>query len=131
MLFLLSYYTLPEDTFCIKVDAKGSCLQSSNWFKCCICACAGLWGGLIIGVYTEFMTSYEHGPTQEVAKSTQTGAATNTSSSASLSDTSRVSYLSLCLLSPSTPPSPWPHTHCTFDSTQPNIHTELEASFST
>jgi len=77
MLFFLSYYTLPEDDFCIKVDAKGSCLQSTNWFKCCICACAGLWGGLIIGVYTEFMTSYEHEPTQEVAKSTQTGAATN------------------------------------------------------
>jgi len=77
MLFFLSYYTLPEDDFCIKVNAAGACLQSTNWFKCCICACAGLWGGLIIGVYTEYMTSYEHEPTQEVAKSTQTGAATN------------------------------------------------------
>jgi len=77
MMVFLAYYTLPEGDFCIKVSASGACLQSSSWFKCCICCCAGLWGGLIIGVYTEYMTSYEKPPTQEIAKSTQTGAATN------------------------------------------------------
>ena len=52
------------------------CLLYSNWFKCFICAGLGLWGGLVIWIFTEYMTSYEHAPTQEVA-SHITGAATN------------------------------------------------------
>ena len=43
----------------------------TNWFKCFVCAGMGLWGGLVIGIFTEYMTSYEHAPTQEVAKSAQ------------------------------------------------------------
>jgi inorganic pyrophosphatase len=37
----------------------------------------GLWGGCIIGFVTEYFTSYDYRPTQEVAESTETGAATN------------------------------------------------------
>eukprot|EP00939_MAST-03C_sp_MAST-3C-sp1_P003997 g3997.t1 len=77
LLALIAYYTLPTDDFCVKVDQGNGCLQYATWFKCFICAAAGLWGGLIIGIYTEYMTSYEHYPTQEVAMSTTTGAATN------------------------------------------------------
>ncbi len=39
--------------------------------------CSGLWGGMLIGFVTEYFTSYEYKPTQEVAQSTETGAATN------------------------------------------------------
>lgn len=37
----------------------------------------GLWGGCLIGFVTEYFTSYDYRPTQEVAESTETGAATN------------------------------------------------------
>jgi len=76
-LAFVAYYTLPSDDFCIKVDLGNGCLQYATWFKCFFCAAAGLWGGLVIGIFTEYMTSYEHFPTQEVARSTTTGAATN------------------------------------------------------
>ena len=39
--------------------------------------CCGLWGGCIIGFITEFYTSKSYKPTQELAGSTLTGAATN------------------------------------------------------
>jgi len=42
-----------------------------------ISVCVGLWGGMLIGFITEYFTSYEYTPTQEVADSTKTGAATN------------------------------------------------------
>ena len=37
----------------------------------------GLWGGCLIGFITEYFTSYDYEPTKEVARSTETGAATN------------------------------------------------------
>ncbi len=41
------------------------------------CIAAGLWGGLIIGFVTEYFTSHSYYPVRELAKSTETGAATN------------------------------------------------------
>ena len=41
------------------------------------CIAAGLWGGLIIGFVTEYYTSHSYYPVRELAKSTETGAATN------------------------------------------------------
>merc|ERR1719199_814953 len=41
------------------------------------CIAAGLWGGLIIGFVTEYYTSHSYAPVREVARSTETGAATN------------------------------------------------------
>ena len=42
-----------------------------------ICALMGLWGGLLIGFVTEYYTSHTYKPVQEVAKASETGAATN------------------------------------------------------
>jgi len=42
-----------------------------------ICVLSGLWGGLIIGLFTEYFTSNSYLPVQEVAESCRTGAATN------------------------------------------------------
>eukprot|EP00948_MAST-09A_sp_MAST-9A-sp1_P001437 g1437.t1 len=39
--------------------------------------CFGLWGGCIIGFITEYYTSHSYEPTREVARSCETGAATN------------------------------------------------------
>ena len=43
------------------------------WFGCVV---AGLVAGTIIGLATEYYTSYSYGPTQRVSESSQTGAAT-------------------------------------------------------
>ena len=45
--------------------------------KVFFCVASGLWGGCIIGFITEYFTSHSYRPTQEVAESTETGAATN------------------------------------------------------
>ncbi|KDD76475.1 Inorganic H+ pyrophosphatase [Helicosporidium sp. ATCC 50920] len=42
-----------------------------------ICVAVGLWGGLAIGLVTEFFTSNRFSPVQDVADSCRTGAATN------------------------------------------------------
>jgi len=45
--------------------------------KAFLCVCLGLWGGCLIGFITEYYTSSSYGPVRAVAKSTETGAATN------------------------------------------------------
>ena len=44
---------------------------------CYMCIIAGLWGGCLIGFITEFYTSHSYSPVREVARATETGAATN------------------------------------------------------
>ena len=41
------------------------------------CVLIGLWGGCIIGFITEYFTSSTYQPVRDVARSTETGAATN------------------------------------------------------
>lgn len=41
------------------------------------CSLIGLWGGLIIGAQTEYMTSFSYRPVLQLAESCKTGAATN------------------------------------------------------
>ncbi len=41
------------------------------------CVLFGLWAGTIIGFITEYYTSHSYEPTREVARSCETGAATN------------------------------------------------------
>jgi len=44
---------------------------------CFFCIISGLWGGCIIGFITEYYTSHSYQPVRDVARSTETGAATN------------------------------------------------------
>ena len=44
---------------------------------CYLCTVAGLWGGCLIGFITEYYTSHSYTPVREVARATETGAATN------------------------------------------------------
>lgn len=37
----------------------------------------GLWGGLLIGAQTEYMTSFSYNPVMSLTRSCETGAATN------------------------------------------------------
>jgi inorganic pyrophosphatase len=53
------------------LDLKGSSLKAA------VCVWAGLWCGCLIGFITEYFTSHSYAPTREVARSCETGAATN------------------------------------------------------
>jgi H(+)-translocating pyrophosphatase len=91
----LTLYFLPEQ-FCVNLmpnnlpsngvfswvgTAQGEfpswCLQGAASWMAYICVFAGLWGGLIIGYFTDYMTSNAHGPVQELAKVCDEGAAMN------------------------------------------------------
>ena len=59
------------------VDADGAIIPSSvSDFDIFWAIVAGLGAGVIIGLVTEFFTSYDYGPTRRVAEAAQTGAAT-------------------------------------------------------
>merc|ERR1712193_233799 len=51
--------------------------QEVQWWQVAITVTTGLWAGLVIGFITEYYTSNQYQPVQEVAESCQTGAATN------------------------------------------------------
>lgn len=48
-----------------------------SWIECYFCVFAGLWSGLIIGFFTEYFTSNEYNPVQEIAEASRTGEAPN------------------------------------------------------
>ena len=48
-----------------------------EWLTCYACVVTGLWGGCLIGFITEYYTSASYQPVRDVARSTETGAATN------------------------------------------------------
>ena len=70
----LSFGTLPE-TFCL-----GTCTDESqyttNW-DAFWCSFAGLIGGFLIGLITEYYTSNEYSPVQDLSDQCKTGAAPN------------------------------------------------------
>lgn len=51
-------------------------MKVKNWYMF-VCVASGLWGGLVIGVVTEYFTSHRFSQVRDVAHSCQTGAATN------------------------------------------------------
>jgi H(+)-translocating pyrophosphatase len=80
-LLLTSFFTTAAvyvvcGTF-LPADMTIGALQHVTRISCFICVCSGLWGGCLIGFITEYYTSHSYTPVREVAKSTETGAATN------------------------------------------------------
>merc|ERR1711865_655126 len=85
---LMTIATLPlalcclPDTFTF-VDLYEITTEESPDFSHCtawgawICVVCGLWGGCLIGFITEYYTSHSYTPVRDVARSTETGAATN------------------------------------------------------
>merc|ERR1719199_1225662 len=51
--------------------------KNATQMGCFLCICCGLWGGCLIGFITEYYTSHSYTPVRDVARSTETGAATN------------------------------------------------------
>ena len=72
-LFPVATWALPGDIV-IPLDGVG---QSVTPMVCYLCIVAGLWGGCLIGFITEYYTSHSYSPVREVARATETGAATN------------------------------------------------------
>ena len=76
---VVAWFTLPTS---FSMPAPGYAVDSDmkievQWWYMVICVGVGLWGGLIIGLVTEYNTSNAYKPVQEVASSCRTGAATN------------------------------------------------------
>lgn len=70
----MAYWSLPSEfyyTDYFPVDETKSPVQAF------VCSLFGLWSGLLIGYFTEYMTSHSYTPVREVARSCATGAATN------------------------------------------------------
>ena len=78
-MFMPSEFYLGPKTFtstCVDGLVSSKCVTMGPLSAFC-CIAAGLWGGLIIGFVTEYFTSHTYSPVREVARSTETGAATN------------------------------------------------------
>ncbi|GMH40159.1 hypothetical protein BSKO_08063 [Bryopsis sp. KO-2023] len=72
----VSVLALPNVFYLDDVDKTAPRMQIRDWHMF-ICVASGLWGGLIIGLVTEFYTSNRFKPVRDVAGSCKTGAATN------------------------------------------------------
>ena len=76
---------MPQEFYLGPKSFASACVEGVSTSKCVTmgpmsafcCTAAGLWGGLIIGFVTEYYTSHSYSPVREVARSTETGAATN------------------------------------------------------
>ena len=76
---------MPQEFYLGPKSFASACVEGVSTSKCVTmgpmsafcCIAAGLWGGLIIGFVTEYYTSHSYSPVREVARSTETGAATN------------------------------------------------------
>lgn len=73
-LYGVSIWCLPNE-FTFNISGK-DIVTTKNW-QAYICVIAGLWSGLIVGIVTEYYTSFAYTPVKEVAHSCRSGAAPN------------------------------------------------------
>ena len=88
---LISFLYLPKE-FCVQLsdnihstdfiwdkgdDLPDWCNSSSTNLYAFLCIMCGLWSGLIIGLFTEYMTSHSYKPVREIALVSDKGAAVN------------------------------------------------------
>ena len=82
-LLAISYWVLPETFYLtIKTNTLNELglpenLRERHPYHAAFCSLIGLWAGLVIGYFTEYMTSHTYEPVREVARACHTGAATN------------------------------------------------------
>lgn len=72
--YLMSIYALPHEFTGLFTDDPVRAVKNWHLF---LCVAVGLWGGLIIGLVTEYFTSNRYEPVRDVADSCRTGAATD------------------------------------------------------
>ena len=71
---LIAFMSLPSE---FAMPYPGGADLAVKWYYMFFCVAAGLWGGMIIGITTEYYTSNAYRPVRDVADSCRTGAATN------------------------------------------------------
>lgn len=76
-IYFVSMYTLPETFEFVTGTGKDQQVVSATNQGVMICALCGLIAGLVIGYITDYYTSNEHGPTQELSLACKSGAAIN------------------------------------------------------
>jgi H+-translocating diphosphatase len=74
VVLLVAFITLPS-TF--DMPYPGDKHLTVHWYYMFFCVAVGLWGGMVIGISTEYFTSNAYQPVRDVADSCRTGAATN------------------------------------------------------
>jgi inorganic pyrophosphatase len=74
VIYAIASWVLPEEFNMLRVNGS---LVTGSPAKAFACVAMGVWGGLIIGLITEYYTSHSYAPVREVANSCTTGAATN------------------------------------------------------
>ena len=62
------------------------------------CILCGLWSGLIIGYFTEYMTSHSYKPVREIANVSDKGAAVNIIYGLALGNLSTIEQTRVCML---------------------------------
>lgn len=72
VLYAVAIIALPE-VFHMEGSQWAENYPSHAW----VCTVSGLWGGLIIGWFTEIMTSHSYAPVREIANACHTSTATN------------------------------------------------------
>lgn len=73
-IYLAAHLSYPANFYVAEPGAEKVARQPYHAY---LCAVFGLVSGMIIGGFTEFMTSHTYGPVRELAGSCKTGAATN------------------------------------------------------
>jgi len=58
------------------IITDGELIFDVKWWHCAVSVLMGLWGGLIIGVVTEYYTSHSYRPVREIAETQRVSAAT-------------------------------------------------------
>jgi H(+)-translocating pyrophosphatase len=90
LVLIVAYASLPS-TFCAQVLAEARIVQITagipGEIRLCgkyaspggavICILAGLWSGLVVGFWTEYMTSYSYKPVKDIAEASKYGAGPN------------------------------------------------------
>ncbi len=91
VLYALGYYSLPE-TFSVGNSNNAVLFKEGiNHWDIGFAPIIGLYAGMIVGYVTEYYTSHTYSPVQEVARASQTGAATNIIAGLALG------YMSVCI----------------------------------
>jgi len=71
----ISYYMLPATFNQNNKNVVGALYKDSHWWAAAICVTVGLVSGFLIGIATDYYTSNQHGPVQEIAEQCRSGAA--------------------------------------------------------
>jgi inorganic pyrophosphatase len=75
--FIVAYWVFPDEFYMTEHTIIRRHLPIKKPWQAAVCSVMGVWAGLLIGYYTEYMTSHSYRPVREVAEACKTGSGTN------------------------------------------------------